>query len=109
MDSTNPRVNLGGGRSVEVTSVEDVDLDTAEFHVGGKRLTEADTREVARQIGRKHGRSGGRPSLGEGKSPQISARVPARTKKRLAKVAKAQGVREGALVRQAIEEYLSRH
>lgn len=103
------KINLGGGRIVEVEDAGDIDLDQEEIYVDGERLTEARAVELAREISRRHGRKGGRPSLAAGRSPQIATRVPQALKDQIAKAAKTEGVHESDVVRSALDEYLHRH
>jgi hypothetical protein len=88
-------------------TVRDIDLDAEEFIVGGERLTVARAVELAERAERR----AGRPSLTApgAHSPALNLRVSVDTKARLEAVAEAEGRRQSDVVREALEEYLTRH
>lgn len=95
----------GFGRDVEV---EEVDLDTADVRYRGEKLTEARAEEVAAGV---LSRTPGRPSLSgtKEKSPSLTIRLPKQERARLEQVAAKQGRRTSEVVREALEDYLTRH
>jgi len=95
----------GFGRDVEV---EEVDLDTADVRYRGEKLTEARAAEVATDI---LSRTPGRPSLSGAseKSPSLTIRLPKQDRARLEHVASKQGRRASEVVREALDDYLTRH
>ena len=95
----------GFGRDVEV---EEVDLDTADVRYRGEKLTEARADEVAASI---LSRTPGRPSLSGAseKSPSLTIRLPKQDRARLEHVAAKQGRRASEVVREALDDYLTRH
>jgi hypothetical protein len=86
---------------------EDIDLKKEVFLLNnGERLTEAKARQIAKDVLKQvHGR----PSLTGPKkvSPEVKARVPEKLKKKLDREAKRQGVTPSAIIRDALESYLS--
>lgn len=88
--------------------VEEVDLDTADVGYRGKRLTEAEAERVADDV---LSRTPGRPSLSgaKEKSPSLTVRLPKQDRARLERVAAKQGRRPSEVVREALDDYLSRH
>lgn len=101
-------VNLGD-RTVEVESVEDVDLDRESINVGGKRLTEADAEALADRIRGVRGRPSIDKAAERGShSPRVAFRVSEQTRNDVAAIAKRDGVRESEVFRQALEEYIKR-
>jgi hypothetical protein len=98
-----------GDRSVEVESVEDVDLDQESISVGGRRLTEADAEELADRIRGVRGRPSIDTTAERGShSPRVAFRVSEQTRNDVAEIAKLDGVRESEIFRQALEEYIRR-
>lgn len=91
-------------------AVRDIDLESEEFIVGGKRLTEHRAAEFARRVEQRTN-AGGRPSLtAPGKhSPVLSLRVSETAKAQLKHLAAESGRRQSDLVREALQEYLERH
>ena len=86
---------------------EDVDLDkTVILDKQGKRLTNARAEKISREIIKQ---ATGRPSLTGPKkiSPETKARVPQKLKVRLDREAKRRGETASALIREALESYLS--
>lgn len=88
--------------------VEEVDLDAADVRYRGKRLTEAEAERVAGDV---LSRTPGRPSLSgaKEKSPSLTVRLPKQDRARLERVAAKQGRRPSEVVREALDDYLSRH
>lgn len=88
-------------------TVSDIDLDTETFIVGGQRLTEQRAADLAEQAERR----GGRPSLtGPGAhSPVLTLRVSQATKDELRALSVELGRRQSDLIREALDEYLTRH
>ena len=100
-----------GDEVVEVGEIEEVDLDRESISHDGKRLTEADVEPLVEKIRR---RGGGRPSIdqaaGQGhRSPQVAFRVSKELKADLTSIAERDGRRESDVLRQALEEYVTRH
>ena len=88
--------------------VEEVDLETADVRYRGAKLTEARAAEVAADV---LSRTPGRPSL-SGKrepSPSLTVRLPEQSRSRLDTYARRHGKRASQIVREALDEYLSRH
>jgi hypothetical protein len=98
---------LGDGKTAEITSIEDVNLDTAVVYFEGHRLTEAEAASIARDIATRHGRKSGRPRLAEDTS-RIGLRLPRGLHDRLRAAAHAAGVSESELARDAIDDYLAK-
>ena len=88
--------------------VEEVDLDSADLRFRGEQLTGARAEKIAADI---LSRTPGRPSLSgtREKSPSLTIRLPKRDRARLEDVAARQGRRASEVVREALEDYLSRH
>lgn len=88
--------------------VEEVDLDTADVRYRGEKLTEARAERVAADI---LSRTPGRPSLSGAseKSPSLTIRLPKQDRARLENIAARQGRRASEVVREALDDYLSRH
>jgi hypothetical protein len=88
--------------------VEEVDLDTADVRYRGKRLTDAEAKRVADDV---LSRTPGRPSLSGAKetSPSLTVRLPKQDRARLEQVAAKRGRRPSEVVREALDDYLSRH
>ena len=88
--------------------VEEVDFDTADVRYRGKKLTEVRAAEVAASI---LSRTPGRPSLSGAseKSPSLTIRLPKQDRVRLEQVAAKQGRRTSEVVREALDDYLTRH
>jgi len=95
----------GFGPDVEV---EEVDLDTADVRYRGEKLTEARAERVAADI---LSRTPGRPSLSGAseKSPSLTIRLPKQDRARLENIAAKQGRRASEVIREALDDYLSRH
>ncbi|NYI71518.1 hypothetical protein GGQ54_002078 [Naumannella cuiyingiana] len=85
----------------------DVDLDTEDYTYAGQPLTEARAAEVGEAAIDRARR--GRPSLTGGRvhSPQVAFRVPQPIKDRLAQAARDEHRTEAAIMRDALEAYLS--
>ncbi len=103
------KIKLGDGQTADVTEVSDIDLDTEEVHVGGRRLTEDEAADLARRILAKHaGARGGRPSLGaKGPSPRVAFRVPPELRTKVEERAAREGKRVSEIAREALEKYLA--
>jgi len=88
--------------------VEEGDLDTADVRYRGKRLTEAEAKRVAADV---LSRTPGRPSLSgaKEKSPSLTVSLPKQDRARLEEVAAKLGRRPSEVVREALDDYLSRH
>lgn len=88
-------------------TVSDIDLETDEFVVGGRRLTESHAAEIADRLERR----GGRPSLTAPgtRSPVLNLRVSQDTKEQVEHLASRLGRRPSDIVREALAEYLERH
>ena len=88
--------------------VEDIDLDAADVTFRGEVLTEARADEVAAEV---LGRTPGRPSLSGARerSPSLTIRLPQQERARLDRLAATQGRKTSELVREALQDYLSRH
>ena len=88
--------------------VEEVDLDTADVRYRGEKLTEARAERVAADI---LSRTPGRPSLSGAseKSPSLTIRLPKQDRARLENIAAKQGRRTSEVVREALDDYLTRH
>ena len=88
--------------------VEEVDLDTADVRYRGEKLTEARAERVAADI---LSRTPGRPSLSGAseKSPSLTIRLPKQDRARLENIAAKQGRRASEVIREALDDYLSRH
>ena len=95
----------GFGPDVEV---EEIDLDTADVRYRGEKLTEARAERVAADI---LSRTPGRPSLSGAseKSPSLTIRLPKQDRARLESIAAKQGRRASEVVREALDDYLTRH
>ena len=94
-------------KKVKYTLQPDVDLKkTVILDKGGKRLTNARAERLAKEAVEK---VVGRPSLTAKavQSPQVKVRVPVKLKKALDKEAKRRGETASALVREALEKFLS--
>lgn len=91
----------------EDVTVRGIDLDREEFIVGGEQFTE----ERAAALAERAEPSAGRPSLTAPgrRSPTLNLRVPAATRESLDRLAEQQGRRPSEVVRDALEEYLTRH
>ena len=88
----------------------DVDFDKEVFlDQNGVRYTNARIDAMVKEI-EEHGPYVGRPSLTAPNvhSPEIKARVPAPLKEKLEATAQARGETPSALIRQAVEEFLSK-
>ena len=88
----------------------DVDFDKEVFlDQNGVRYTNARIDAMVKEI-EEHGPYVGRPSLTAPTvhSPEIKARVPAPLKEKLEAAAQARGETPSALIRQAVEEFLSK-
>lgn len=96
---------------IKIVDAGDVDLDREVIFHNGERLTEAGAEKLGRQLAdATHAtRSAGRPSLAKGKSPHVSFRVSAATKKRLEGIAEAEGKSSSAVAREVLEKYLASH
>lgn len=93
------------GPEVEVT---EVDLDQEDVRYRGEKLTEERAEQVAADV---LSRTPGRPSL-SGKrepSPSLTIRLPEQSRSKLDTFARRQGKRPSQVVREALDEYLSRH
>lgn len=101
------RIQLGEGRSAEITSIEDIDLDSEVVYFEGQRLTEAAAQAIARDIAARHGRKGGRPRLAA-ETSRIGLRLPRELHQRLKTAADAAGLTESELARDAIDHYLAK-
>ena len=88
--------------------VEEVDLDVADVRYRGKRLTEAEAQRVADDV---LSRTPGRPSVSgaKEKSSSLTVRLPKHDRARLEQAAAKQGRRPSEVVREALDDYLSRH
>lgn len=97
-------------RKVEIGPIgPDVDLAKEEIYTAdGRRLTEKLAREIAEDAVSRHR---GRPSVtgGQVRTPSLTVRVPASTRRSLEKIAEAQGRRLADVSREALEEYAKRH
>lgn len=93
------------GTDVEV---EEVDLDTADVRYRGEKLSEDRAERVAREV---LSRTPGRPSLSgtSEKSPSLTIRLPKQDRARLEHIAAKQGRRASEVVREALDDYLTRH
>lgn len=90
---------------VEVT---EIDLDQEDVRYRGEMLTEERAEQVAADV---LPRTPGRPSL-SGKrepSPSLTVRFPQQSRSRLDTYARRHGKRASQVVREALDEYLSRH
>lgn len=88
--------------------VSEVDLDQEDVHYRGEKLTEERAEQVAADV---LSRTPGRPSL-SGKrepSPSLTVRLPQQARSRLDTYARRHGKRASQVVREALDEYLSRH
>lgn len=105
MDATSGRFP---GRFSPEAEVEEVDLDSTEVRYRGKRLTDAEAKRGADDV---LPRMPGRPSLSgaKEKSPSLTVRLPKEDRARLERVAAKQGRRPSEVVREALDDYLSRH
>lgn len=101
------KIQLGDGNTVDIDSIEDIDLDTEVVYFEGQRLTEAQAQAIARDHPDRHGRKGGRPRLAEDTS-RIGLRLPRELHDRLRHAAQAAGVSESELAREAIDDYLAK-
>ena len=95
-----PRYSLG----------PDIDLDSEDVRrPDGTRLTEDAAQELADEairLGRR-GRPAVDPEVGSGgRSPRVTFRIPAQTRRRLEQRAREQGRRVADVVRDAVEQYL---
>lgn len=89
----------------------DIDFDKeVVLDNNGERYTNARIDAMVRDI-EEHGPYVGRPSLTAPTvhSPEIKARVPAPLKEKLEATAQARGETPSALIRQAVEEFLTRN
>lgn len=88
--------------------VDEVDLDSEPVYFRGERLTEARAEEIAADI---LSRAPGRPSLSGTRetSPSLTVRLPRAQRDRLEDVAHRQGRRASEVVREALEDYLTKH
>lgn len=101
------------------TEPESVDLDREVIYdTHGRRITEADAEAAADafeaddlEVLEVTYSRGGRPSLSApgAHSPRVDVRVPQGLKAALDRLAHAQHRSESELVREALEEYLTRH
>lgn len=101
------RIQLGGGKTAEITSIENIDLNHEVVYFEGERLTEVDAEAIARDIAARHGRKGGRPRLAE-ETSRIGLRLPRELHDRLRDAAHKAGISESELAREAIDDYLAR-
>ncbi|OIQ81814.1 hypothetical protein GALL_364120 [mine drainage metagenome] len=88
--------------------VNEIDLDTSDVRYRGEKLTEARADEVAADV---LSRTPGRPSL-SGKrepSPSLTVRLPQQSRSKLDTFARRHGKRPSQVVRDALDEYLSKH
>ena len=102
------QIQLGDGRVAEITSIENIDLDTEVVYFEGERLTEARAEDIARDIAARHGRKGGRPRLAEGETSRIGLRLPRELHDRLRAAALQAGLSESELAREAIDDFLAK-
>jgi len=88
--------------------VHEVDLDREDVRFRGDRLTEARAEAVAEEV---LSRTPGRPSLSgvSEKSPSLTIRLPKQERARLDRLAAEQGRRTSEVVREALDDYLTRH
>ncbi|MDO5672390.1 MAG: ribbon-helix-helix domain-containing protein [Actinomycetaceae bacterium] len=102
------KINLGSKGMVEITSIEDINLDEADFIVDGKPFTEAAAEALALEISRRHGRKGGRPPKNptERASHTKAVRLTDSQAHRLQNAAAEQGLPESEIIRQALDQYL---
>ncbi len=86
----------------------EVDLEHEDVQFRGERLTDARAEAIAIDI---LSRTPGRPSLsGAGeKSPSLTIRLPKQERARLDRLAAEQGRRTSEVVREALDDYLTRH
>lgn len=101
------QIQLGDGKTAEITSIENIDLDQEIVHFEGERLTEAGAEAIARDIAARHGRKGGRPRLADDTS-RIGLRLPRELHDRLRTAAHEAGISESELAREAIDDYLAK-
>ena len=101
------KIQLSDGNTVDIDSIEDIDLDTEVVYFEGQRLTEAQAQVIARDIAARHGRKGGRPRLAEDTS-RLGLRLPRELRDRLRDAAHAAGISESELAREAIDDYLAK-
>ncbi len=96
------------GRTVELQEDGYADLDRDDYRTAdGQRFTEADAARLSQEMSRR-GSLGGRPALDPGSpSIQVGVRVSAAMKRRLEASARARGVPESAILREALNAYLS--
>jgi len=89
-------------------AVTEIDLDTSDVRYRGEKLTEARADEIAADV---LSRTPGRPSL-SGKrepSPSLTIRLPQQSRSKLDTFARRHGMRPSQVVRDALDEYLSKH
>jgi len=88
--------------------VHEVDLDAANVHYRGEKLTEARAEKIAAEV---LARTPGRPSLSGARetSPSLTIRLPKQERARLDLLASEQGRRTSEVVREALDDYLARH
>ncbi|MBK8459183.1 MAG: ribbon-helix-helix protein, CopG family [Micropruina sp.] len=98
---------LGDGKTAEITSIENIDLDEQVVLFEGQRLTEAGAEAIARDITARHGRTGGRPRLAE-ETSRLGLRLPRELHERLREAAHRAGLSESELAREAIDDFLAR-
>lgn len=101
------RIHLGDGKTADITSIEDIDLDEQVVYFEGERLTETTAQAIARAIAARHGRKGGRPRLAA-ETSRLGIRLPRELHDRLKNAAEAAGVSESEIAREAIDRYLAK-
>lgn len=86
----------------------EVDLEHEDVQFRGERLTDARAEAIAIDI---LSRTPGRPSLSSAgeKSPSLTIRLPKQERARLDRLAAEQGRRTSEVVREALDDYLTRH
>jgi hypothetical protein len=101
------RVRIGGGKTAELESVEEINLDETPIYFEGKRLTEAGAEALAKEILSRRGALGGRPPISPDGVSRIGARVPTPLRDKLREYANAHKVHEADVIRDALAAYLA--
>jgi len=104
------RIRVGSRGTVEVTSTEDVNLDTnPATGADGNAITEADAVAIAAEALQEVRRGPGRPPLPTSeRADQIKAvRLTWDQANRLSETAQQRGTSESEVIRQALERFMS--